>query len=57
MKIEQAIKALPPAARMEVLDFVAFFEQKYSKKIPGCERRRYLLGGARRIITPQDMGQ
>lgn len=32
MKIEQTIKSLPPAARMEVLDFVAFLEQKYRRK-------------------------
>jgi len=32
MKIEKANNSLPPAARMEVLDFVAFLEQKYSKK-------------------------
>jgi len=32
MKIEQTINSLPPVARMEVLDFVAFLEQKYGKK-------------------------
>lgn len=32
MKIEQTINSLPPSARMEVLDFVAFLEQKYRKK-------------------------
>jgi len=32
MKIEQVINSLPPAARTEVLDFVAFLEQKYGRK-------------------------
>ncbi len=32
MKIEQTINALPPVARTEVLDFVAFLKQKYSGK-------------------------
>jgi len=32
MKVEQTINSLPPAARMEALDFVAFLEQKYCKK-------------------------
>jgi len=32
MKLEQAVNSLPPAARMEVLDFVAFLKQKYRRK-------------------------
>lgn len=32
MKLEQTIKSLPLAARIEVMDFVAFLEQKYSRK-------------------------
>lgn len=32
MKIEQTINSLPPAARMEVIDFVDFLKQKYLGK-------------------------
>jgi hypothetical protein len=32
MKIEQAINSLPPAARMEVFDFIAFLKHKYARK-------------------------
>ncbi|MBI5076276.1 MAG: DUF2281 domain-containing protein [Nitrospirae bacterium] len=32
MKLEQAVNSLPPAARMEVMDFVAFLKQKYRRK-------------------------
>lgn len=32
MKLEQAVNSLPPAARMEVFDFIAFLKQKYRRK-------------------------
>lgn len=34
MKLEQIIKPLPPAARMAILDFVAFLEKNIAGKSP-----------------------
>ncbi|HHT9158268.1 MAG TPA: DUF2281 domain-containing protein [Candidatus Brocadiaceae bacterium] len=31
MKLEQAVNSLPPAARIEVVDFIAFLKQKYRR--------------------------
>ena len=32
MNLEQAVKSLPPEARKEIFDFVAFLQQKYRKR-------------------------